>query len=251
MLEMDVLLDEGDLTDAASEVLDDICERIPNGPALDMEKQVHDIIVYNMEYRKDESQSIHEPECLLRNQFGVCDGISKLASKMLKKIGIPTFTVFGDLLTGPDNWGGHAWNLVYIDRQWFHLDITADLTLSSSKKCRRYDYFNLSDKEISRDHRFDHFPFNCSKSESDYYKANGLYCETVKDFDRLWEQAVADKKDWLAVRVPICDSEDMKQLLYEHASKIALKYMNSATATYWYNEYRGVFEIQLERNVKE
>ena len=91
------VLYEGKLTDLAEEVLDDICSKAPNGSMLKREKWVHDVIIYNMEYKITSSDNIHDAECLLRNQYGVCDGISKLAKKMFTKLGIPSHIVFGDL----------------------------------------------------------------------------------------------------------------------------------------------------------
>ena len=49
----------------------------------------------------------------------------------------------------------HTWNIVRINGKYYHLDATFDNTLT--RNCTigeeiRYDYFNLEDKSIFRDH---------------------------------------------------------------------------------------------------
>lgn len=49
----------------------------------------------------------------------------------------------------------HTWNIVRINGQYYHLDATFDNTLGKSEDGStniRYDYFNLDDKNIFRDH---------------------------------------------------------------------------------------------------
>ena len=46
----------------------------------------------------------------------------------------------------------HTWNIVRIGGNYYHLDATFDNTLGNDKKEIRYDYFNLDDKSIFRDH---------------------------------------------------------------------------------------------------
>lgn len=49
----------------------------------------------------------------------------------------------------------HTWNIVRINGQYYHLDATFDNTLGKNEDgltSIRYDYFNLDDKNIFRDH---------------------------------------------------------------------------------------------------
>ena len=45
----------------------------------------------------------------------------------------------------------HAWNVIKSGGMYYHLDATFDNTLSDGDMVR-YDYFNLDDKQIFRDH---------------------------------------------------------------------------------------------------
>ena len=54
---------------------------------------------------------------------------------------------------GSGNYGeGHAWNLVQLDGQWYHLDVTWNDPLPDRGNEVRYGYFLVSDTHLARDH---------------------------------------------------------------------------------------------------
>jgi transglutaminase/protease-like cytokinesis protein 3 len=113
----------------------------------DKERVIHDWIINNTQY--DQSYSIYDPYNTLINHTGVCEGYTLLAQKMFTIAGIDSLVIegYGDGVS-------HAWNLVYIDNKWHHVDLTWDDPVSS-EDVLRYDYYNLSDSEISIDHTWD------------------------------------------------------------------------------------------------
>lgn len=56
----------------------------------------------------------------LFEKYAVCDGFSRLTKMMCDDVGLDCYIVIGEVIGG----GGHAWNLVKIDGQWYHLDTT-------------------------------------------------------------------------------------------------------------------------------
>jgi len=112
---------------------------------LDKERAIHDWIVNNTKY--DQSSTIYDPYNTLIKHTGVCEGYTLLAQKMFTIAGIKSLVVFGYA-------GGvsHAWNMVNIDSRWYHVDVTWDDPVSSSRDILRYDYYNLSDSKLSADH---------------------------------------------------------------------------------------------------
>jgi len=113
----------------------------------DKERVIHDWIINNTQY--DQSYSIYDPYNTLINHTGVCEGYSLLAQKMFTIAGIKSLVIEGDA-----DGVSHAWNLVYIDNNWYHVDLTWDDPISS-KNVLRYDYYNVSDSEMSVDHTWD------------------------------------------------------------------------------------------------
>ena len=106
------------------------------------EREIHDWIINNTKY--DESYTIYDPYNTLFKHTGVCQGYALLAQKMFTIAGIESMIV-----EGTANGEDHAWNMVYIDNKWSHVDLTWDDPVSS-KDMLRYDYYNLSDKEMAR-----------------------------------------------------------------------------------------------------
>jgi len=73
----------------------------------------------------------------------------------------------------------HMWNIVSINGNAYHLDVT--FNMSQSTRIKRYDYFNLSDADIKKDHIItSKFP-KCSIPNKDYYSANSLVVFNLKD----------------------------------------------------------------------
>lgn len=68
------------------------------------------------------------------------------------------FTVAGIksmVVEGTADGQAHAWNLVYINNKWRHVDCTWDDPVSNYGDVIQYDYYNLTDQEISADHSWD------------------------------------------------------------------------------------------------
>lgn len=89
---------------------------------------------------------------------GVCRNYASLIRQLLGAQGIPCISVSG-YADGMGGWGAHAWNSVFIDGRWIHLDATWD---SNNKYIQEeyyqnapsYDYFDISLQDLSRNHYF-------------------------------------------------------------------------------------------------
>ena len=131
---------------------------IPSGlNEYDRELLVHDMIVRDVEYDHAAAENMDMvPEAAtiygaLIESRAVCTGYAFTAKLMLNRVGISCMTVDGILREDPDN--GHMWNLVCIDDEWYHLDVTNnDPTGYSADNIRSYNYFNLTDRAISVTH---------------------------------------------------------------------------------------------------
>lgn len=56
----------------------------------------------------------------LRDGVAVCDGYSCAATLLLREYGVECELIVGTCIDG----GGHAWNMVCLDGEWYHMDIT-------------------------------------------------------------------------------------------------------------------------------
>ena len=121
----------------------------------DKEKYVHDFICENIRYDKLKKQYSHEIIGPLGHGVGVCEGIAKSVKVLCDALGV--WCIIAICGNNPEKGikYRHTWNIVRINGQYYHLDATFDNTLGKNEDGStsiRYDYFNLDDKNIFRDH---------------------------------------------------------------------------------------------------
>jgi len=145
----------------------------------DMEKEIaiHDELVKSVKYYEYENiddvpHEMHTSYAALVKKEAVCDGISKAMMLLLDEVGVETIVVFGAIDETP-----HAWNIVNVEGEYYHLDATSDTIKMDSDKYVTHNYFNLTDKELFETHIL-YKDFNmpkCTENNYNYYKYNGYY----------------------------------------------------------------------------
>ena len=144
-----------------------------NLPEWDKDKYIHDFICENIHYDKLKKPYSHEIIGPLGQGVGVCEGIATSVKILCDALGIwCIITVCGN---NPDKGiqYRHTWNIVKIGGKYYHLDATFDNTLGKDEV--RYDYFNLDDKSIFRDHEPLIVPAPaCIDGDHFYYKEKKL-----------------------------------------------------------------------------
>ncbi len=153
-------------------------------------KAVNDYIVANTAYTEQTKSSPHSAYTVLAEHGGVCQGYALLAHSMLQKLGFETKYIVG--YVGQE---GHAWNLVKLDGQWYHLDTTWNDPVPDRKGAIRYQYFLVDDRTMARDHTWiaDDYPKATSTAYS-YYQdidfaaqvGNQLFYSSISDDNRLY-----------------------------------------------------------------
>ena len=104
-------------------------------------KAIHDYIINNTEYDTLKTKDIHDTTYksntaygVLFEQHGICSGYSDAMKIFLDKLNIINYTVSNDQ---------HIWNLVLLDENWYHLDLTWDDPVSD-KNITRDNYFLIT-----------------------------------------------------------------------------------------------------------
>ena len=120
------------------------------------EKAIHDILCDIVTYDKSIDISKIKPGETISDVFNaygaicegkaVCEGYTKAFQYLSYLVGINASRVSGESESV-----GHMWNSVSINGVWYHIDVTWD-DVESKKKKLRYAYFNLTTKQIEKDH---------------------------------------------------------------------------------------------------
>lgn len=155
---------------------------------------IHDFIVNHVTYDKLKKEYSHEIIGALGNGVAVCEGMAKAVKILCDELNLWCIIVLSEANPEKGIKYRHAWNLIRIGGQYYHLDATFDNTLSKEDTVR-YDYVNLSDKQIFRDHEPSIWKIpSCSDSDHFYYKEKKLSWTTMEEVRKRAKQAVKKKK---------------------------------------------------------
>ena len=148
-------------TNELKTVSEEIIEGIPKDSSERAKvKYIHDYLVKNAQYDMyaynhlddyDIYSYASDAYAIIVNKKGMCAGYSNAMNYLLNEIGIPSLVVSSDA-------ENHAWNLIYIENQWYQLDATWDDPIPDVRGRIFYTYF-LKPASNGRfaDHKYDKF----------------------------------------------------------------------------------------------
>ncbi len=137
----------------------------------DKVKAAHDYIINRTVYDEERSNEIksgvgsdriHTSNTAYGPLFigkAICGGYTDAMALFLDKIGLPNFKIASE---------NHIWNVVYIDGQWKHLDLTwDDPVVDTGENILTYNYFLISTDDLKKkneaQHQFDKSIFQEAK----------------------------------------------------------------------------------------
>lgn len=148
---------------------------------LEKEQYIHDFICQNVRYDKLKKPYSHEIIGPLGQGVGVCEGIAKTVKILCDQLGIWCIIAISEANPDKGIKYRHAWNIIKLDSDYFHLDATFDNSLGQNDVIR-YDYFNLDDSRLFRDHEPVIYPVpTCTRSDRFYYRENKLSFTKIED----------------------------------------------------------------------
>jgi len=178
-----------------------------SGTEYERELALHDALVRLCDYT-DTGPEIGTAYGALVEKKASCEGYAKAMLLLLELSGISSGVIIGEAVNPDGQPGGHAWNKVFIEGAWYHLDATWNDPVSqegpSASNISRA-YFNLSDADMALTHAniktkpgelpqsrppFDDPRNPCVSNEANYFVRQGLYFTA---FDKSAETAVAQR----------------------------------------------------------
>ncbi|MEG0370933.1 MAG: transglutaminase domain-containing protein, partial [Clostridium sp.] len=132
----------------------------PSMSNYEKERAIHDFIVKNTRYDHEnfEKQTTpiesHTAYGVFVHKTAVCEGYAIAMKKMLDEANIESIIVIGK--AGEYD---HAWNMVNLDKQWYHVDPTWDDPVYKVNgklvDIISYDYLNLTDGDLQKTHTWE------------------------------------------------------------------------------------------------
>ena len=85
------------------------------------------------------------------NHRSVCAGYSRAFQYMMQKMDVRCAFIAGTCTTSQGS-GGHAWNIVELGSEFYAMDVTWDDPIGASAGKYYYNYFNVTDSALAKDH---------------------------------------------------------------------------------------------------
>ncbi len=124
---------------------------------------------------------------LLYDGVGVCESYSATFQLMA------TFAnVKSQIVTGTSKGIAHAWNIVQLDSEFYHIDTTWDDPVPDRKGQIVYKYFNVTDNEIAKDHVWDRAQTpTCAGIKYNYYVYNHMIVSSMAELENYLKAKLA------------------------------------------------------------
>lgn len=202
-----------------------------NYPEVEREKRIHDYILTHLQYDYAAAANPTPANSVLPHAYdiygaavegkSVCEGYAKLFQYLCYRTGINATQI-----SGTADGGGHMWNAVKIDGDWYEIDVTWD---DGDGELLYYQYFNLTHSQMAQNHSTDgsEIPFpQCNGTKyryADYYALKAISATQVSDnyklvIDRLIE---ANGGDLILYRNGIAmNADSYNALVYSNTAAI-------------------------------
>jgi hypothetical protein len=170
----------------ANAVLNGIIEPLKTKSDYDKVKGVHDWLCKNVVYDTEivgksleeqaKSDSYNLYGAFVKKK-GVCEAYAEAFQYAMYKLGVQCLRVSGVTDTGVN----HVWNIVLIDNQYYHIDVTYDDPTWNPviKDFVSYSYFCITETEMLADRRYsseDNYPLpKCEVKAANYYIKENRY----------------------------------------------------------------------------
>lgn len=165
MSKADLLAMRAKFNSAVEEFLSDIPSNLDE---YETEKSIHDKLIKSLTYSNTKSNAYSAYGALI-NKSCVCEGYAEAFQYLLYKRGIQAFRI-----TGVAGGVGHAWTVVRIDGNYYHVDPTWN---DGTEDYISYAYFNLTTKQILKSHEISEYAYKiptCTETNANYFEKEGI-----------------------------------------------------------------------------
>lgn len=172
---------------AADEIMKGVTEDMT---AYDKLKYFHDYLITHCESDSDDPYANTIYGALVKGK-ALCEGYSKSFSYLCNKAGIENIIVTGETDTA------HMWNMVKIDGNWYHVDVTWDkpdgMIAEKYPDMVMYQYFLVTDSVIENNHTIWTIvsaPPKAYGTTENYFIKEELYIESEDMTEQIIEDAL-------------------------------------------------------------
>jgi len=207
------------------------------------ELYVHDYCIKNFSYDYSFGEHAHSVLGPILHGTSVCEGISKLVKLVFDYLGVKSLLVIGSARNPINNkMEGHMWNIIKLDGKTYHLDVTFDLCLSGSSI--RYDYYNLCDHQVKKDHIITSDVPGCLTSGNDYYTLNSQVIRGSRELSGYIAEKLRHGQKNIAFRA--INKKNIVNIVIEIANEQCRRsFRGGYSIQYSHNPEQSIFELNI------
>ena len=143
---------------------------------------IHDYLAENVVYATDkvgiETEGLWDTAYgSLVQGYAVCGGYADGFTYLMKRLGIESGVVYGEVSDENGNQTGHAWNYVYLNNMYYWLDLTWDDTDDENNPVTHF-YFLIDDRHMNKNRvlrKNQYFVPACYSMDENFYVRNDSY----------------------------------------------------------------------------
>jgi hypothetical protein len=142
----------------------------------------------------------------------------------------------------------HAWNIVKLDGEYYHVDATWD-DISEEKESIEvvYHHFNLNDEEMQKTHIWDKSKYPpCTGIKYNYYVYNRLTAKNQAEAMSKLTRAISDREKQFSIKAADYTraAYNVESMIEKAAQKSRLR--EAISASWVINDRLGIIDIKLE-----
>lgn len=196
------------------------------------ELAIHDYLVSHITYTDGIAGNKYAYNAII-NGTAVCSGYTEAFKTFMDFLGIENTTV-----SGTAKGEKHIWNMVCLDGEWYHTDVTWDDPVNGNDIYIEHGYFNITDNDIGIDHSWNYKTAEANGTKYSYINiANIPNITSDNELSKLVTSAVNENSEYIEFtsRIPL----DITSA-FDNVNK-SLSYYYKNTSRHDYTLYTIIF----------
>ncbi len=181
------------------------------GSEYERELALHDQLVRHCSY-SDTAEQLEKSTVYgaLVEKSASCEGYARAMQLLLSTQNIECYIITGEATNLAGVKGGHAWNKVRIDGDWYHLDSTwNDPITEDGRHITSHAYFNVNDEQLKITNEINDLQNPCTATKANYFVREGLIYTEISRSD---EAAIA-----YAIRKAVANGDNAVEVRFSDA----------------------------------
>lgn len=193
-------------------------------------------------YRYDITPNSYNIYGALKYSGAVCEGYSETLAYILDKLEVQNILVGGVI---KNTQVPHRWNMLYIDGEWYHFDVTWDDNYND--ETIEYSYFGITTEDIGVSRTIEDVAPIATSKKWDFYYRNSLVSNslTYEDLYAAADKSIKYSKNTIAFK--FTNQSDFSGFMNDPAirSKLVRRYVGNVGFTYITKQYTDLNIIEI------